>query len=269
MQQEYINYFQDKLPCTIESTSLNVVVAVLDCLKQCLPEILPGNREPTWVIRYTYVFSRRETSRKWRALTHMHAEDKTPYSSWSPPMLDKEYFQQGSWKQNLFAFLHSTFNFLLSFVSVGIFSYFIFFLLSPGERDFHLNSCSQGPAPMQGQKIIGQPIYPAVLFIFFPSSFPPWLWIDHGCCKMTAVSCALALQMKWKKKKWSFSVWSHKPAVWTGGERISILAKCCQDTVRRGAGDSVTWREQCCQSENAFLISSLITLLVSVATGIN
>lgn len=135
---------------------------------------------------------------KWRALTHIHTL-KTKH-----PTLHEASIVWGlstrQLKIKLFSFLLSTFNFLLSFVSVGIFPYFILFLLSPGERDFHWNSCSQGPAPMQGQQIIGRPIYPAVLFIFFfsllfPSSFPPWLWIDHGRCKMTAVSCALALQM--------------------------------------------------------------------------
>lgn len=40
------------------------------------------------------------------------------------------------------------------------------------KKDFHWNSCSQGPAPTQGQDIIGWPIYPAVLFIL-SSSFPP------------------------------------------------------------------------------------------------
>ncbi len=120
-------------------------------------------------------------------------------------MLDKEYFQLGSWKQNLFAFLHSTFNFLLSFVSVGIFPYFILFLLSPGERDFHWNSCSQGPAPMQGQKIIGRPIYPAVLFIFFFFSPPSlllsplaldWSWSlqDDSC--LLCISIANEIEEK-------------------------------------------------------------------------
>lgn len=60
------------------------------------------------------------------------------YFPWSPPLLHKEYFQQGSWKQNLFAFPCSTLNFLLSFVSVGIFPYFILFLLSPQWKGLSL-----------------------------------------------------------------------------------------------------------------------------------
>lgn len=210
---------------------------------------------------------------KWRALTHIHTEEEASYSSWSPPMLDAEYFQQGSWKQNLFAFLHSTFNFLLSFVSVGISPYFILCLLSLCERDFHWNSCSQGPAPMQGQKIIGRPIYPAVLFIFLfllPSSSPPTptqLRIDHGRCKMTAVSCALALQMKWKKKKWSFSVLSHRPAVWAGRERLSFLTRCCQDTVGRGDSSVVSGFDK--KHFQGSSISLLIELFYIILDGFN
>lgn len=104
------------------------------------------------------------------------------------------YFQQHSRKQILFAFLHSTFNFLRSFVSVGIFPYFILFLLLFCERDFHWNAYSQGPATMRGWNKIGWPIYRAVLFIS-SSLLPPaldWSWTR----KMAAVSYALALQMK-------------------------------------------------------------------------
>lgn len=43
---------EKKRQCAIESICSNIVVAVLDCYKQCLPDTLPGNREPTVVIRY-------------------------------------------------------------------------------------------------------------------------------------------------------------------------------------------------------------------------
>lgn len=48
------------------------------------------------------------------------------------------YFQQGSRKQNLFAFLQPTSNLLLSFVFAGIFPYFIPFLLSFCEKGLSL-----------------------------------------------------------------------------------------------------------------------------------
>ncbi|CAB1433734.1 unnamed protein product [Pleuronectes platessa] len=44
----------------------------------------------------------------------------------------------------------------------------------------------------------------------------PGFWIDHGHCNMTAVSCALALQMS--EEKWSLSVLSHGPAERAGRE---------------------------------------------------
>lgn len=124
-------------------------------------------------------------------------------SSWGHPILDKEYFQQGSWKQNLFAFLYSTFNALLSFVPVGIFPYFILFLLSLCERDFHWNSCSQGPAPMQGQKIIGDLFTQQFYLSFLPSLPPPspplaldWSWSlqDNSC--LLCISIANEIEEK-------------------------------------------------------------------------
>ena len=128
----------------------------------------------------------------------------TCYSSWSHPIPDKEYFQQGSRKQNLFAFLHSTFNALLSFVPVGIFPYFILFLLSLSERDFHWNSCSQGPAPMQGQKIIGDLFTQQFYLSFLPSLPPPplpplaldWSWSlqDNSC--LLCISIANEIEEK-------------------------------------------------------------------------
>lgn len=181
----------------------------------------------------------------------IHAEDDVPFFSWSPSLLYKEEFQQSSWKQNLFAFPHSTFNFLLSFVSVGIFPYFILFLLSPSERDFHWNSCSRGPAPMQGQKIIGQPIYPAVLFIFFFSFFPPpfppqaldWSWSlqDDSCLLCISIANELEEKRSGASVCWATGLQSGP------GERLSILTRCCQDAVGRGTADGGTgaWTRLC------------------------
>lgn len=76
------------------------------------------------------------------------------------------------------------------------------FFFPPVKRDFHWNSFSQGPAPMQGQKIIGQPIYPAVLFIFFSPSlhlFPlalDWSWSQQDDSCLLCISNANEFEEK-------------------------------------------------------------------------
>lgn len=186
------------------------VAAVLDWIGS--PGTLGQDRKPTCVIRYMWSQEERHLHPKWRALTHIHAGEEASHSSWSPQTLDKEYFQQGSWKQNLFAFLHSTFSFLRSFVSVGIFPYFILFLLSPGERDFHWNSCSQGPEPMQGQKDNRATYLPSsfiYLFFFLPSPLCTplaldWWWSMQDDSCLLCISIANEIEEEKKKKKWSF-----------------------------------------------------------------
>lgn len=160
LQQGRINYCEGDTSVYNPITYLNNVNGD----KQCLP--LLGNRKPIWYIFIylsiylyieigIYVLKKRD---KWRALVDMHAEEFLPQEK--PPPLHEalhllygEYFLQGSGKQNLFAFLQSTFNFLLSFVPVGIFPYFILCSFGPPvERDFHWNSCPQGPAPCKARR---------------------------------------------------------------------------------------------------------------------
>lgn len=92
-------------------------------------------------------------------------------------MLYEEYFQQGSWKQNLFAFLQPSFNFLLPIVSLGIFpQYFILFLLPPSEKRLSLKfilsrtGTHARPEDNRPTYLSGSFIY---LFFSFPPPFPP------------------------------------------------------------------------------------------------
>lgn len=136
--------------------------------------------------------------------THRHTCWRRSTLLFIKPLLYKEHFQQGNWKQNLFAFLHPTFNFLLSVGSVGIFPYFVLSSFPPVKKGlslkFMLSRTGTNTRPEHNR-----PTYLPCSFIYpppGPSLHLPRLWIDHGCCKMTAVSCALALQINWKKKGW-------------------------------------------------------------------
>lgn len=165
------------------------------------------------------MFSRKDTSTCWMKSPHMDTcSGWITLPLWRFPLFYGEYFQQGSWKQNLFAFLQPSFNFLLPVVSLGIFpQYFILFLLPPSEKRLSLKfifsrtGTHARPEDNRPTYLSGSFIY---LFFLLPSTFSPWLWIDHGRSKMTAVSCALAMQMNLKKKKWSFGVLGHRSAVW-------------------------------------------------------
>lgn len=123
------------------------------------------------------------------------------YFSWSPPLPYKEYFQQGSWKQNLFAFPCSTLNFLLSFVSVGIFPYFILFLLSSWWKGLSLKfmlSRTGTHARPEDNRATYLPCSFIYLFFFFLPPSPGFGLI------MVAVKWQLSpvnLHCKWIRRK--------------------------------------------------------------------
>ena len=193
----------------------------------------PGHRETS------LMSSQAETHLhpKWRALAHTHC---TGWGWRTPPLHEalhssvKSTFNKAAENKPCLLSPHSTFNFLLSFVSAGIFPYLILSpcSLSPSgwkglSLKFMVSSAGTHARPGDN-RLTYLPcsfISPSLSVSFFPPprlpSFtplppPPRLWIDHGHCNMTAVSCALALQMS--EEKWSLGVLSHGPAERAGTE---------------------------------------------------
>lgn len=204
------------------------------------------------------VLKKRHLHGKWRALAHMHT-----YFPWSPPLLHKEYFQQGSWKQNLFAFPCSTLNFLLSFVSVGIFPYFILFLLSPQWKGlslkFMLLRTGTHARPEDNRATYLPCSFIYLFFSFFLSPHPhipplasDWSWSlwDDSCLLWICIANEL------EEKEVELQCVEPQACSLGFGERISILTKCCQDTV--GPGTAVVDHGDVVSIDKTFCIHSTL-----------